>query len=247
MRATTGDTLERLVPEAISPDDTTGRASLALHLERYRFAAAHLRPGRVLDLACGVGYGAALLADRPDVEVVGVDRSEYAIASARRHHPGPRLEFRVDDALAYEDPSGFDTIVSLETIEHVSDPGRLIARLARLLRPGGVLIASVPTTPSTDINPHHLHDFSARSFRRLVARCAPGLREIDALDQVQRVSAISVLRRSAPRLDDRRRSLPAYYLAHPGAFVRRVASTLRFGFANRYLVIAWKDSSTPCA
>lgn len=74
------DSLERLVPEALDPRDDTGQATLALHLERYRFAASKLRPGRVLDLACGVGYGSAILGERPDVTVVGVDVAPDAIA-----------------------------------------------------------------------------------------------------------------------------------------------------------------------
>lgn len=244
MTAPAADTLERLVPDALAPGDATGLATLDLHVERYRFAAGRLRPGRVLDLACGVGYGSAILAEQPGVEVLGVDLSEHAVAyareKARQHHRAPRLAFRVAEALAFEDAQGFDAIVSLETLEHVADPGRLIERFAALLRPGGTLIASVPTTPSTDLNPHHLHDFSARSFRRLVARRAPDLREVAALEQVQRVSPLAVLRRSEPRLRDRRGALPAYYLRHPAALARRIASTLRHGFTNHYLTLVWQ-------
>ena len=57
-----GDTLERLVPDHIEAGE--GEETLQLHLARYEFAAAHLRPGRVLDIACGVGYVTRLLADR---------------------------------------------------------------------------------------------------------------------------------------------------------------------------------------
>ena len=181
-----------------------------------------------------------MLAECADVEVLGVDLSEHAIAYARQHSARPRVEFRVADALAFEDPRGFDTIVSLETVEHVADPGRLIEKLAGLLRPGGLLISSVPTTPSVDVNPHHRHDFSERSFRRLVAGRAPRLREVAALRQAQPVSVVRVLRRSERRMGDLRASLPHYYLAHPGAFARRVLATLRFGFSNRYLTVVWR-------
>lgn len=241
MRDLAVDTLERLVPDALEPGDATGLETHALHLERYRFAARHLRPGRVLDLACGVGYGTALLAEHPDVRAVGVDCDEAAIEFAQRRYRAKSLEFRVEDAFAFEDAEGFETVVSLETVEHVEDPGALIERLAGLLRPGGCLVCSVPTTPSVDLNPHHRHDFSERSFRRLVAARAPGLREIDALRQIQKVSPLRVLRRSEPRMRERRDDLPAYYLAHPGAFARRLMATLRFGFSNRYLTLAWRS------
>jgi len=245
MRSLAADTLERLVPDELASEDAAGHATLALHVERYRFAARHARPGRALDAACGAGYGSAILAERPDVAVLGIDVSEDAVAHARARHAGERIAFRAADALAFDDPAGFDTIVSLETIEHVADPGRLVERLAGLLRPGGTFVASVPTTPSTDFNPHHRHDFSERSFRALFARRAPGLRETATLRQVQPVSPLRVLRRSEPRLRDRRAALPAWYLAHPGALARRALATLRFGFTNRYLTLAFRRVAEP--
>ncbi len=235
------DTLERLVPDRLDARDTTGRATLELHLARYRFAAARLRPGRALDLACGVGYGAQLLADaRADVDVLGVDVSPDAVAYARERYAGPRLAFRAADALAFDDADGFDSVVSLETVEHVDDPGALVARLAALVRPGGVLVASVPTTPSVDWNPHHRHDFTERSFRLLVAARAPGLVAGDALRQVQPVSLRALLARRERRMGDLRRSPLAYYAAQPGAALRRALATLRWGLTNRYVTIAWR-------
>jgi len=234
------DSLERLVPDSLDAHDTTGRATLDLHLARYAFAADHLRPGRVLDIACGVGYGTRLLAERGGgaVRVVGVDVSAAAVAHAGERYGGAGVEYRACDALSFEDPEGFDTIVSLETVEHVSDPELLIEKLVGLLRPGGVLVASVPTTPSVDLNPHHRHDFTERSFRDLVR--GHGLTEQDCLRQVQSVSVMSVLRRGEARMGDLRAGLPRYYASHPGALLRRVASTLRHGFSNHYLTVAWR-------
>ena len=235
------DSLERLVPDTLDAEDVTGHATLELHLARYRWAARQLRPGRLLDLACGVGYGSRLLADsRPDVSVLGVDLSERAVDYARRRYAGERVDFRSGDALHFHDAEGFDTIVSLETVEHVPDPGAMLGQLAGLLRPGGRLIASVPTTPSVDLNPHHLHDFTEASFRALLAERAPALREVDALRQVQPVSVTSVLRRSEARMGDLRSGLPSWYLRHPGALLRRIGATFRYGFNNRYLTVAWE-------
>jgi SAM-dependent methyltransferase len=138
--------------------------------------------------------------------------------------------------MAFRDPEGFDTIVSIETIEHLPDPEGFLARLVGLLRPGGVLVASVPVTPSVDANPHHLHDFSERSFRRLLA--PHGLGERDSLVQDQPYPLVAILARREPRLREVRRGLPAWYAAHPGSLARRIASTLRHGFKNRYLTLA---------
>jgi 2-polyprenyl-3-methyl-5-hydroxy-6-metoxy-1,4-benzoquinol methylase len=232
------DSLERLVPDALESGDATGRATLQLHLERYEFAARFLAPGRVLDIACGVGYGTRLLADRaarPEA-VIGVDRSAAAVDYARTRYAGAGIEFRVADAFAFRDAAGFDSIVSLETVEHLDDPARFLAGLAAMLRPGGVLIASVPTTPSVDVNPHHRHDFSERSFRRMLATLE--LAPFAALHQWQSVPLGAVLRRSEARMSDLRPHLLAYYARHPGSALRRLWSTLRHGLSNHYLTLA---------
>lgn len=235
------DSLERLVPEALAEGDATGRQTLDLHVARYAFAARRLPPGRVLDLACGVGYGSRLLARESPapVSVLGVDVSASAIEHARDFYAANGVEFRVSEAMAFDDPDGFDTIVSLETLEHLERPAAFFARLVGLLRPAGVLIASVPTTPSVDLNPHHFHDFSAASFRRLGER--HGLLELDSLSQVQAVNPATVLTRSETRMHEVRDKLPAYYARHPAALLRRLVATLRYGFSNRYLTIAWRS------
>jgi SAM-dependent methyltransferase len=167
-----------------------------------------------------------------------VDLSPDAVSYAEARYASSDVSFAQGDALEFHDAEGFDTIVSLETVEHVSDPQRLIANLAGILRPGGVLVASVPTTPSVDVNPHHRHDFTGRSFRTMF-REHP-LRERAHLLQVQRVPALAVLQRSEERLSDRRPQLLRYYSRHPQAFARRAWATLRYGFTNRYLTIAWQ-------
>lgn len=235
----TQQSIERLVPDTVLPGDATGHGALALHVQRYEFAARHLRPGRALDIACGAGYGTRLLAQaHPGVtEAVGVDLSEDAVAHARRRYPHPRARYVVADAMRFQDGEGFDSIVTLETIEHLPDPQGFVGRLRGLLRPGGVLIGSVPTTPSVDANPYHLHDFTERSFRRMFT-CL-GLREVACFRQVQPYSPLPVLARTEARAHDLRRGLPRYYARHPGSLLRRIYATLRHGFVNHYITVVW--------
>jgi SAM-dependent methyltransferase len=234
------NSLERLVPDHLSEGDVTGRATLELHLERYRFAARHAREGRLLDVACGVGYGTRLLRDesRRVSFALGVDLCEESVAYARQRYGRDGVEYRAGDAMQLEDDDGFDTVVSLETVEHLPDPVGLVDHLVSLLRPNGVLVASVPTTPSVDVNPHHLHDFTERSFRRLFARHP--LEERACLRQVQPFGLPGILSRSEKRLAEMRPNLLRYYATHPGAALRRVASTVRSGFVNCYITIAWQ-------
>jgi SAM-dependent methyltransferase len=232
--------LERLVPDALRPGDATGEEALRISLDRYEFAARYARSGRLLDVACGVGYGTRFLTDRAEqlTAALGVELCKDAVAYANDRYANDRTGFLACDAMQFEDAANFDTIVSIETIEHLPDPEGFVERLVGLLRPGGHLVGSVPITPSVDANPHHLHDFTDRSFRHLVER--HGLEALDELIQDQPFGLRAVLTRSEARLESMRKNLPAWYLRHPGALLRRVASTLRHGFVNRYLTVAWR-------
>ena len=118
-----------------------------------------------------------------------------------------------------------------------ADPAALLANFVRLLNPGGTLIASVPVTPSVDVNPYHLHDFTERSFRALGASL--GLVEIDSLAQRQPFDPWKIASGKEARLDDMRKGMPLYYAQHPRALTKRLWSTVRDGFCNKYLTIAW--------
>lgn len=230
--------MERLTPDDVAPADWVGRRELEAHVVRYEFASKYLRPGRVLDIACGTGYGTRILAERgePHVHAVGVDSSPGAITHARRRYPHERARYVLGDAMSYEDEP-FDTIVCLETIEHVDDPSRLVDRLHRLLLRGGTLVASVPVTPSVDINPYHLHDLSERQFRRLFEQ--RGLRARGELLQTQPYAPLRYAREWRLRSSQLRPSLPLFYARHPALLLRRAAATLRYGAVHRHLTVAW--------
>jgi 2-polyprenyl-3-methyl-5-hydroxy-6-metoxy-1,4-benzoquinol methylase len=236
------NSLERLVPDQLDPNDATGRETERLHIARYQFASVYVRPGRLLDIACGVGYGTRFLADEcaHAVLALGADISKEAIEYARRRYASDRVRFVAADARRFSDANGFDTIVSLETIEHLPDPAGFVSRLVTLLRPGGVIVGSVPTTPSVDANPYHFQDFTERSFRAMFRR--HGLTEIACFRQVQPFKVAPLLTKREARAKDIRRNLPLYYLSHPTSLVRRIWCTARHGFVNRYITIAWKTA-----
>jgi SAM-dependent methyltransferase len=235
------DSLERIVPRALDATDVTGHATLALHLERYAWAAHHIPAGLTLDLACGVGYGSVMLAER-DLEsyVVAGDISATALAEARRNYRHPRVTHVRGNGAGWGRPGSYAAIVSLETVEHVDNPAALFREFVTLLAPSGVLVTSVPVTPSVDANPHHRTDFTEDSLLALGREV--GLRQIASLRQVQPYSPVAVLSRSERRTRDLRPSLLRYYLGHPSAAWGRLWATLRYGFANHYLTVAWQHS-----
>jgi SAM-dependent methyltransferase len=229
--------LERIYPDDMSPEDVVERESVELHLARYRFAAAHAGGERLLDIASGAGYGTALLAQAHDgIACFGLDCDADAVAYAREHYHAPNLQYLNGDAMAYEPEEGYDTIVSLETIEHLPDPAGFVARLAKMVAEGGRIIASVPITPSKDGNPHHLHDFSEKSFLALFGRCGL-VPNGEKFYQDQVYFRFASLFKKAPK--KRTQAVPnnlmKHYLRHPGAVGVRLWALCRHGFKNRYL------------
>jgi SAM-dependent methyltransferase len=227
-----------MVPDLLS-DDAIERSMLELHVRRYEFAARFVRDRRVLDLACGSGYGSALLKNAGASQVIGVDRALECVSYARDRYRRPGIEFVEGDGMTFVPAGGCDVIVSLETIEHLPDARGFVAHLASLLAPGGILVGSVPTTLSTDVNPYHLHDFTAREFRDLFRSL--GLRTLDELAQDQPFSPWGLLSfgsRRSSRRHQLREGLVRYYAEHPSLLVRRLLTTLRHGFCNKYLAIA---------
>jgi len=115
------------------------------HWHRYVFARRFAAGKRVLDAACGEGYGSALLAQYAQ-SVIGVDIADSAVEHARqRYGHCANLRFERGDCtvLEFEDRA-FDLVLSFETLEHLSAQEALIAGFARVLREDGMLIVSSP-------------------------------------------------------------------------------------------------------
>ena len=223
-----GFTEERLVPAAIRTDLTLERVFLAQHLERYRLAKALIEEahgqGRILDLACGVGYGASILGEIGDV--VAVDRDADILTYARKEYPGRGIRYLRGDAedSAFLNSLGrFHAVVSLETLEHLSDPDPFLTWVRSALLPDGLFICSVPVTKTLDLTPYHTRDFDEAVMRRLLrshgfdtrvaARQAAGFTLRDLLEE--RRARKGALGRSA-------RDLARFYLRHPAYFLHRI-------------------------
>jgi 2-polyprenyl-3-methyl-5-hydroxy-6-metoxy-1,4-benzoquinol methylase len=230
--------LERIVPDEMNITVQWSAETLELHLERYRFASSHLKGAAVLDMACGTGYGAHLLAGVAPASVTSitaVDIDAASIAYARQRYSHPLINYLQADAVTFDDGRKFDTIVSLETIEHLPRTEAFLHHLHHLINSNGHLICSVPVTPSVDANPYHLHDFTEKQFLGLLTKAGFVIEE--KMIQVQPFSPVQVLDKKEKRTESLRKNLPLYYVTHPIALLKRIVSTIRWGFTNRYLVV----------
>lgn len=114
------------------------------HLHRYAIAAEMVTGKTVLDIACGEGYGTAMLATKA-ADVTGMDIDQATIERARAKYKGQPVRF--ERAAAEKIPSPdhrFDVVVSFETLEHTDAQEEMMLEIKRVLKPDGLLILSTP-------------------------------------------------------------------------------------------------------
>ena len=164
----------RFTGEFFIPGESSQRLE-ADHFARYHYASRFVSGKAVLDIACGVGYGAQLARAAGAKEVVGVDVSEEALRIARDDYVSDGVTFERGDVTTYGDDDAFDVVISFETIEHVDDPFAALRNIRRLLRTDGTLFVSSPNRPITSpkakdlrdkpANAFHVHEFTPRELR----------------------------------------------------------------------------------
>ncbi len=116
-----------------------------LRVEWIEAVAGGIEGKRVLDVGCGGGILAEALAQR-GAQVTGIDLGEKALGVAKLHRleTGVAVDYRLvaAEALAAESPGTFDVVTCLEMLEHVPDPGSIVAACAALVVPGGTVVFS---------------------------------------------------------------------------------------------------------
>lgn len=145
------------------------------HIHRYAIACELVANKKVLDIACGEGYGSYLMAATAAF-VTGIDINAETIVKANEKYKRSNLEFVQGNAeeIPVEDHS-FDIVVSFETIEHLENHQLLLTEIKRVLKPEGILIISTPnklfySDKNGYINPFHKKELYLNEFKDLLTR-----------------------------------------------------------------------------
>jgi SAM-dependent methyltransferase len=187
------DHVQRNQPAGVPPLALTGERTLPdvpaenywfqRHLVVYRWIADRVAGARVIDMACGEGYGSAELA-RSAASVIGVDANPDAHEHARLRYRQANLSFARDLVDRFTAPA--DAVVFLQTIEHLADPLAALEHFRSLVEPhGGVVFVSTPNVltlapagAERSGNPWHVHEYRADEFAAL---CAAAFSRVELL------------------------------------------------------------------
>ena len=139
------------------------------HLAVYEWIASRVGGDRVVDLACGEGYGSNVLAGAA-AAVIGVDANPEAHEHARLRYQRPNLSFRRELVESFAQPC--DAVVFLQTIEHIQEPQLLLEGFARIAPVSYIstpnrLTLAPPGAEKSD-NPWHLREYTAAEYRALL-------------------------------------------------------------------------------
>ncbi|MBJ7458358.1 MAG: class I SAM-dependent methyltransferase [Thermoleophilaceae bacterium] len=170
-------------PDGVPPLELTGERTLPdlpeenywyrRHLVVYDWIARRVGGKSVVDMACGEGYGTAVLAQSA-THVTGVDANPEAFEHAQARYGSDRIEIVRDLIETYRPAEKVDTVSFLQTIEHVQDPAAVLRHFASLLTPGGKVYVSTPNLltlapegAEKSGNPWHVKEYKPGEFREL--------------------------------------------------------------------------------
>lgn len=143
------------------------------HLHRYALAMEFIAGKKVLDIACGEGYGTNLMAKKAS-HVTGVDIEATIISNAKKKYSKQNIEFitgSIENIPATDNQ--FDVVVCFETLEHTAEHSKMLAEIKRVLQTDGFLIISTPDklnyTDNTGYkNPFHIKELYENEFKDLL-------------------------------------------------------------------------------
>ena len=174
--------VQRDQPPGVPPLELTGERTLPdvpeenywyrRHLVVYEWIARRTAGLRVVDMACGEGYGSEVLARGGAAAVVGVDANPEAHEHAKARYVRPNLRFARDLVETFDEPC--DAVVFLQTIEHVRNPDEILERFKTLVGPDGIVFVTTPNVltlapegAEKSGNPWHIKEYRPEEFRAL--------------------------------------------------------------------------------
>ena len=144
------------------------------HLLRYKLVKGFALGKKILDIACGSGYGSYILANEGGAKsVLGVDIDADSVKYASIKNKHGAIEFKAQSVEDFESKDRFDVVVSFETIEHLKKPEKFLSDINKHLNKDGVLFLSTPISTEKinydSANPYHVQEWGFLEFQKFVS------------------------------------------------------------------------------
>lgn len=141
---------------------------------RYKFASKYVKNKKVLDIACGSGYGTMMLSRAGAHKVTGIDIDQNTILDLKKQYSSIS-NFEFISGSVYEIPfpdEHFDVLVSMETLEHLAYPDIFLKEAKRVLKKSGKIILSTPLNEGQDRltpqNPYHVREYNFSEIKNMM-------------------------------------------------------------------------------
>lgn len=132
--------------ERVVPNRTCHAQTMAEHLIRYAFATKYAKVGKILDVACGTGYGLKIMG-MLGAEKFGADIDQESVEFSKEFNQSDffhSINFETQNLINYFSNDKFNLITSFETIEHLDDPNLFLQGIKDCLKDDGKFIYSIP-------------------------------------------------------------------------------------------------------
>ena len=219
------------------------------HVSRYEFACDYVKDKKILDIACGVGYGSKMFLEHNAKSVIGCDLSNESLDYAKEHFSGKNIEFYKKDIRSLDFPDEtFDCIVSFETLEHVKEQEIVLRELNRVLKKGGMLIISTPnkdvrSSDEENTNAFHEKELSVNEFKDLISTNFPKF-ELYSQRLTQNISSLKKLMRKLILKGIKYDSMKIHTKIFPQKFYGMVYETID-NTDGHYVPIPYESTQKP--
>lgn len=154
--------------ERVSSHDNSDNVIYQRHLVAYN-TAKQLISGKVLEVGCGEGYGVDILADKA-TEYVAIDKFQTNLDAYQGKYPHLKFQQMTIPPLQFAD-NEFDSLVTFQVIEHVEEDELMVKEMARVLKPGGLLVLTTPNIKmSLTRNPWHVREYTVNQLTGLLKK-----------------------------------------------------------------------------
>ena len=145
------------------------------HMYRYEWVKDFVKNKKVLDIACGTGFGSYILASNGGAaEVTGCDIDERSVKYASYKNKHPHISFSVQNAEAIRLEKKFDIVVSFETIEHLNKPEAFLQNVNAMMNDDGFFFVSTPISyvdhNEKPDNIYHVTEWGFKRFQAIVSQ-----------------------------------------------------------------------------